>query len=346
MGRLIETTCPDAEVPVVVWTDLYWDEAENKLYLRSIRFGQLNHKSVRCCFRPDGNGPLIGDATSENDIEYIEKMQRAGELPLNILGHLSWGRWESVSDVYQLDLWQRLSTTHPNRKERAREFIKSLNLQLYKKLNSRVSSLDAWKERDEFKKAGMYDAIYKIDVDQEMFHEEPFFKRELERVLCKEAMDEIERWLNRLGYDEVTEIEGVMRDAQATKSVGAIRKAPKSTDHTLFIDFVKATSITRPTDEELEKETNISKSTWRRRFEDPVWVAELLRKVKRRRESKKYSRKEETRQMWSEVEMFVEGKLSAISNKIMKHSVSFDDNRRQTSDFEDLEETRRGEENR
>jgi len=93
----------------------------------------------------------------------------------------------------------------------------------------------------------------------------------------------------------------------ATKS----RRSTKSTGDTYilrYIDTVKKLNFSEPTFKELEEATGVSVSTWRRRFKDVPWMAALLGEL-RKRQSQKYSKTPEAKELMEYAASFIENKI-------------------------------------
>lgn len=128
---------------------------------------------------------------------------------------------------------------------------------------------------------------------------------------------------------------GSVSSERGTSSARSRRSASDRSDaHEVYIDFTKRTKITRPTLEDLSSSTGISEPTWRRRFKDVIWVAELLRKLKQR-QSGKFSKTEKSRRMWEEAELSVQDKMNDLGGQAQKRAIPYDDEKNASSAYDD-----------
>ena len=287
---------------------------------------------------------MIGDATSAEDTRGVKELQENGFDRATVLGNRQWGSWEKVDSPEVLQAWAELMKKHSDLGTRAKELLKYLNLKVYhgelivglerlrdyelddEKMMSALEQQKEWRSREEYMT-------------------EPYYSREMKRCAFREGKLEIQRLLRRFGYDAEKEIAAYQATVVESSHLGAEMPSKAKTakleeplvDIKAYLDFVNATKICRPSFEDLARHTSLSEATWKRRFDDVIWVATLAKKLQVQ-QSYKFSKKEVTKKMWQEAELFVEEKLTSLSDKPRRRSVLFNDNRNPNSPNDDSNE--------
>lgn len=108
------------------------------------------------------------------------------------------------------------------------------------------------------------------------------------------------------------------QNTEKDKKETNIDKKTSSLDYVLvYIEAIKTLKIVTPSLKELERVSGVSDSTWSRLFQDPVFYKRIKEALKKR-QSTKYSKKDETKRFWETAEISIDSIISDFLGKMQR----------------------------
>jgi len=130
------------------------------------------------------------------------------------------------------------------------------------------------------------------------------------------------------------------------KIINVLISKPKSSEeqsYNFLLGYVKCVekmNMASPALEDLEKQSNQSKSSWSRRLTDPIFLVSLKKEFKKK-QSKKYSKTDDSKNRWKLAEQAIDEKINCLrleKDALSKKTVQYDNGKKATSPYEDLKD--------